>query len=82
MIVNNLKRHCRVHSLGITLNVVKKVRYPIAGSGLHTFQCDFDATEDEAAFTVDNLVQYDALLFLMNTGVGAQQQACGVSVFD
>ena len=30
----------------------------------------FDATEDESLFTDDNLKQYDALVFLSNTGEG------------
>jgi hypothetical protein len=30
----------------------------------------FDATEDQSKFSDDNLAQYDALLFLSNTGEG------------
>ncbi|KAG6850692.1 hypothetical protein H0H93_009850 [Arthromyces matolae] len=29
---------------------------------------DFDATEDKSLFTIDNLSQYDAILFLSTTG--------------
>ena len=35
------------------------------------YNVTFDSTEDKTWFTDDRLAQYDALVFLMNTGEGA-----------
>lgn len=35
-----------------------------------THNVTFDQTEDQTVFTDDHLAQYDALVFLMNTGEG------------